>query len=365
MTGRRTNQAAVLGLILISAMATTLWGQKFYPDDPLEAEPTPMATPDPGVRGLSHLLEFFSTTFGEPGERHPEVGVIPAGAVNTLGEVMDSPWYTNRHGKRRLSSQELIRGPGDGQPPLQDQPWRVLAVKQFGERPGILIVDSQRQMYLLRFDPPGNLEMSTGAEMVSSKIFYAFGYNVLENYIVYFQRSQMVPSEAGEEITSMGERRDLTDEDLDSFLKTAASDRQRGYRAVATRVSGNWDKLLGNFQFFGTRSDDPNDIIPHEPARFARPFCLFGLVEPQLDLTYKHARCAGCGKRHPFYPPLSDRFYDDAGERTQTAQDSPGRERDHVGPRPERQECHRPGDLHTAMDAGPLPKVSFCGSLRI
>ena len=270
MTGRRTSQAAALGLILIGMMSTPIWAQKFYPDDPLEVEPPPMATPDPGVRGLSDLLEFFTNTFGEPGERHPEIGVIPAGAVNTLGEVMDSPWYTNRHGKRRLSSEELIRGPGDGQPPLQDQPWRALAVKQFGTRPGILIVDSQKQLYLLRFDPPDYLEMSTGAEMVSSKILYALGYNVLENYIVYFPRSQMVPSEAGEEITSMGERRDLTDKDIDSFLKTVAVDRQRGYRAVATRVSVNWDKLLGNFQFFGTRSDDPNDIIPHEHRRDLR-----------------------------------------------------------------------------------------------
>ena len=275
MTGRRTSQAAALGLILIGMMSTPIWAQKFYPDDPLEVEPPPMATPDPGVRGLSDLLEFFSNTFGEPGERHPEIGVIPAGAVNTLGEVMDSSWYTNRHGKRRLSSGELVRGPGDGQPPLQDEPWRVLTVKQFGNRPGVLMVDSQQQMYLLRFDPPGYLEMSTGAEMVSSKIFYALGYNVLENYIVYFPRTQMVASEAGEEITSMGDRRDLTEKDIDSFLKTVAVDRQRGYRAVATRVPVDWDKLVGNFQFFNTRSDDPNDIVPHEHRRDLRGLFVF------------------------------------------------------------------------------------------
>jgi len=155
MTGSRTSQAAALGLILISVMATPIWGQKFYPDDPLEAEPPPMATPDPVVRDLSELLEFFTNTFTSPGERHPEIGVIPAGAVNTLGEVMDSSWYTNRHGKRRLSREELVRGRGDALPPLQDQPWRALAVKQYGNRPGILMIDSQRQMYLLRFDPPG------------------------------------------------------------------------------------------------------------------------------------------------------------------------------------------------------------------
>ena len=43
MTGRRTSQAATLGLILMGLMATPIWGQKFYLDDPLEAEPPPMA----------------------------------------------------------------------------------------------------------------------------------------------------------------------------------------------------------------------------------------------------------------------------------------------------------------------------------
>jgi len=254
MSGRRKSQAVAVSLIMVSVLTTTSWGQKFYPDDPLQAEPPPMAAPDPEVRDLSEVLEFFTNTFASPGERHPEIGIIPAGAHNTLGEVMDSSWFTNRHGKRRLSREELVRGPGDGQPPLQDQPWHVLTVKPQGARPGILIVDSQKQLYLLRFDSPGYLEMSTGAEMVSSKVLYALGYNILENYIVYFPRTQMVPSEAGEEITSMGKKRDLTDEDIDSFLKTVAIDPQRGYRAVATRVPVNWTELLGPFQFFSTRS---------------------------------------------------------------------------------------------------------------
>ena len=111
MRGRGKSQGITWGLILVGMIATPIWGQKFYPDDPLEAEPPPMATPDPGVRGLSDLLEFFSNTFGEPGERHPEIGVIPAGAVNTLGEVMDSSWYANRHGKRRLSREDKTFGP--------------------------------------------------------------------------------------------------------------------------------------------------------------------------------------------------------------------------------------------------------------
>ena len=61
---------------------------------------------------LSNLLEFFSNTFGKPGERHPEIGVIPAGAVNTLGEVLNTHWFTNRHSKARMSEEETGKGGG-------------------------------------------------------------------------------------------------------------------------------------------------------------------------------------------------------------------------------------------------------------
>ena len=84
---------------------------------------------------------------------------------------------------------------------------------------------------------------------------------------MYFERDQLVASEAGEDITSMGDRRDLTEEDIDNFLKNVAWDPEKGYRAVATRVPGAWEGLLGPFQLFGTRSDDPNDIVPHEHRR--------------------------------------------------------------------------------------------------
>ncbi len=196
-----------------------------------------MPVMDAERRELSELMEWASAQFGAPGERHPEFGVIPGMGINTLGDVMDGPWYQNRHGKKRMSLEELKRGTGDDRPPHTDEPWKALTVKAVGVRPGILIADSKYQLYLLRFDPPDHLEMSTGASMVASKIMYALGYNVLENYIVYFERDQLVASEAGEDVTSMGERRDLTEEDIDNFLKKVARDPEKGYRAVATTGS--------------------------------------------------------------------------------------------------------------------------------
>ncbi len=202
---------------------------------------------EPQPRALSDLLAWASGQFGAPGERHPEFGVIPGMGVNTLGEVMDGPWFENRHGKKRMTLDELVRGAGDDRPPSRDEKWKALTVKPFGVRPGILIADSDYTLYLLRFDPPQYLEMSTSASVVASKIFYALGYNVLENYIVYFDRDQLVASEAGEDVTSFGDRRDLTEEDIDNFLKQAAKDPVKGYRAVATRIPVKWEGLLGPF----------------------------------------------------------------------------------------------------------------------
>ena len=71
MTGRRTSQAAASGLILIGMRSTLIWAQKFYPDDPAGSRATSHGHTRSWRAGLSDLLEFFSNTFGEPGERIP------------------------------------------------------------------------------------------------------------------------------------------------------------------------------------------------------------------------------------------------------------------------------------------------------
>ncbi len=87
--------------------------QKFYPDDLIWKEPPPLDTLDPQMVTLSGVLEFFTNQFTRPGDRQPSRGVIEAQNTNTLGEVPDSPWFTNRHGRNRMTIEELVAGPGN------------------------------------------------------------------------------------------------------------------------------------------------------------------------------------------------------------------------------------------------------------
>ena len=258
----------VAGLLLLASEAASQSPRKFYPDDPLWKEPAPAPTYDPEKRALSGILDYFTNTFTSPGERHPESGVIPALNVNTLGEVPDSLWFTNRHARRRRTAEELARGPRDGAAPAEEGLWSVLTVKQFGERPGMLIADENANLFILRFDPGGHLDLATGAELVSSRLLYGLGYNVMDTHLVYFERQRLQIASGGDSVTSFGETRDLLPEDIDRFLQDAARDPRRGYRAVAVRVPR--EDMLGPFQLYATRADDPNDVVPHEHRRELR-----------------------------------------------------------------------------------------------
>src|SRR5207247_9368840 len=98
---------AILGT-LAQAAAAEGTGKKFYSDDPLWREPAPRAVRQVAVREVDDIYDFLDNSFVTPGRERKAVkrGPQPALDVNTLGEIPDSTWYTNRHWRRQMAIAE-------------------------------------------------------------------------------------------------------------------------------------------------------------------------------------------------------------------------------------------------------------------
>jgi hypothetical protein len=257
---------------LLLAVSGALEGAKFYPDDPLEREPAPLPVNKATPRKLSDVYDLFSHVFATPGEKQMPERVVPAKDVNTLGEVLDGAWYESRQGRRRMSIPQLIAGPGDSTPPA-DGPWSVVSAKTEGVTPGFLVRDTRGQLFFIKFDPIGHAEMATAADVISSKFFYALGYHVPENYVVYFTRDRLQAGNGATVRDPRGQKRPLSSRDIGEILLRTPRDSNGRHRATASRVIPG--VILHAYRYYGTRSDDPNDIVPHEHRRSLRGLHVF------------------------------------------------------------------------------------------
>ena len=262
------------GIFLLLWLATPLAARKFYDDDPIPNEPPPANVTNIQGRKLGDYYDFFANTFGKPGERQQKGTLIPARAVNTLGEVPDCSWYTNRHYKVRMDAAALARGPGAANAPDTSGPLTVVSAKTEGVMPGFVIRDSKGRLYWVKFDPRSNPEMATAADVITSHFFYACGYYVPQYYLFKFSRPQLRIAPDATLTDAMGKRRPMTDRDVREILLTVPGLPDGQYRALGSlQIEG---KKVGEFRYYGTRSDDPNDIVPHEhrwDLRGLRVFC--------------------------------------------------------------------------------------------
>jgi hypothetical protein len=172
-----------------------------------------------------------------------------------------------------MSTEELLRGPNTGVGPDPSQPWTIISAKFKGITPGFVIEDNKGDRYFIKFDPKGHPQMSTSAEVVSTKFFYAFGYNVPENYLTYVDRNKLSISPDAMMIVDKIRKRRMKQSDVDQIYKHIAWLEDGRVQAVASRVIPG--DLIGTFLFNGTRTDDPNDIFPHEDRRELRGLRIF------------------------------------------------------------------------------------------
>ncbi|MEJ2108987.1 MAG: hypothetical protein P8Z37_03555 [Acidobacteriota bacterium] len=245
----------------------------FYEDDPIEKWPQPGNVESVNPRKLSDYYDFFYHLFGKPGDAPSQDHPIRAEGVNTLGEVPDSEWYTNRHYRYPMTVDELQRGAGDGNTPDTRGILTVIGAKTQGVTPGFSIKDSTGRRYLVKFDPVSNPEMATAADIISSKFLYALGYNVPEYYLISFNRGQLTVDPDATVTDAQGRKRHMTERDVTDLLLDVPRNADGSYRAIASLfLEGD---NVGEFRFFGTRSDDPNDTVMHERRRDLRGYRIF------------------------------------------------------------------------------------------
>ena len=155
---------------------------RFYDDDPIAREPDSQdaSRAEPVEIGLMFDLTYdlFVT-----GKRQPSN--TRARNINTIDEVPDSSWFTNRIGARAITADEIARGPALGTPAgagaVGDHP------REDGGRESRVHGERRQRRDVVpvvrRSESP---EGSTAAVVIASKLFWALGYNQVEMFLTTF-----------------------------------------------------------------------------------------------------------------------------------------------------------------------------------
>ena len=120
---------AVVALVLVQPVLA----QRFHPSDPLLEDNDRLidVTQEPGEIELSDMFDRFGHIFhifGEP----PFPAFVEAQNVNSVDEVPDSSWFTNRHAAGRLSMAEVVTASNVDGPPNPDETWTIFAGTDLG-----------------------------------------------------------------------------------------------------------------------------------------------------------------------------------------------------------------------------------------
>jgi hypothetical protein len=251
---------------------------RFYRDDPLQREPETQDASHAREWEIDLFWDLAENMFGNPGDRTPNV---KARNVNTVDEVPDSNWFTNRIGARPLSIAEAVQGPLTDAGPAPGT-WSVVSAKEAGFAPGFTLQDAKGETWFVSFDGNGFPEAATGAILVANKIFWALGYWQVENYLVRIRPDQLVVADSAVVTPPSGTRRRMKFSDLEDVLRRSHRSPDGSYRAVAARAVPG--RVLGGFRYHGTRPDDPNDVVPHEHRRELRALKVFGAWTNLVDM---------------------------------------------------------------------------------
>jgi hypothetical protein len=151
----RSRRLAVMTAALAMAALSTLVvrgaGPKFYRDDPLPREPETVSATNVQFKDVDLIPDLLLHMFTKRGDSAPNVR---AKDVNTIDEVPDSSWFTNRIYAHELSVEQIVEGQIADAAPASGQ-WTLIRPKSAGFSPGFTARDSKGVVWFLSFDPKG------------------------------------------------------------------------------------------------------------------------------------------------------------------------------------------------------------------
>src|SRR5262245_5989028 len=269
---------ATIAAVSVLGRTATTTSPRFYRDDPIVREPE---SQDASGAERSELVELYETATG----LFVKPGYQPSGRraqnLNTVDEVPDSGWFTNRAGVTTLTIDDVVRGPIAGAPPDPSQ-WVIFREKTSGAHPAVTGKDANGETWFVEFDPDFYPDGATAAVMMATKFFWALGYNQVETFLTTFDPKRATFDPGATIRRPNGKRTPFKRDDLDAILEHAARQPDGTYRVVAGRLLPG--KILGNFRFEGTRPDDPTDLVPHDHRRELRALAVFGAWTNLTDL---------------------------------------------------------------------------------
>jgi hypothetical protein len=275
--GARVCLAGGLALLSAAGLGAGANSRKFYPDDPISRVIDSQDASKVQEREINLIYDTLENSVYWPGDRTPNVR---AQNLNTIDEVPDSNWFTNRIGARKITVDELLKGPDTTKGPAPGR-WTVIRAKNDGVTPGFTIRDSTGQVWFIKFDPPGYRGMATGTEVLVTKLFWALGYHLPEVHIASLRPDELAIDDAARITPPSGNDRRFKQADIRGMLRRAHRDPDGSYRVIASKALDG--RPLGGFRFYGTRSDDPNDLIPHEHRRELRAYGTYAAWVNHVD----------------------------------------------------------------------------------
>jgi hypothetical protein len=233
------------------------------------------ATP-PHATDLSYYYDLFEQSLVRPMTRVLDPARWVRKAIGKPREAINvddhdavrlpSTWWQPRVGFLPVSVEQVLHGPGPGGPLAGT--WTVTRAKTQGVTPGFFIKDPAGTRFILKFDPPSCPEMATGADVVSSYLFWAAGYNVPSNTIAYFRAESLLVAPDAKYTDDNGRKRPMSQAFVTHLLSRVRREPDGSYRAMASRLLAGTP--LGPFEYDGRRRDDPEDLIPHQDRRELR-----------------------------------------------------------------------------------------------